>query len=135
MSAARARVGHVARAPVPDVWLERVGRVLDPLPEARRERAWTGVRWVVRGANVAHLFGGEDGLLRITFRAPMDEVAAFEHLGPPYFRVGRSGDVVGLVLDDAVHEPDLDELRELLVESYCVQAPHELIERVERPAP
>ncbi|MEH3066848.1 MAG: MmcQ/YjbR family DNA-binding protein [Aeromicrobium erythreum] len=123
----------MARAPVPDVWLERVVRVLEPLPEVRRERAWTGVRWVVRGANVAHLFGGEDGLLRVTFRAPMDEVAAFEHLGPPYFRVGRSSDVVGLVLDDA--DPDLDELHELLLESYCVQAPQELVDRVEPPAP
>lgn len=125
----------MTRAPVPDHWVERVGHVLERLPEVRRERAWTGVRWVVRGANVAHLFGGEDGLLRLTLRAPMAEVPAFEHLGPPYFRVGRSGDVVGLVLDDGTHEPDLDELPELLLESYCVQAPQELAEQVRRPAP
>lgn len=121
----------MARAPVPAAWVERVGAVLDPLPDVRRERAWTGTRWVVRGHNVAHLFGGDDGLVRITFRAPMDEVAAFEHLGHPYFRVGRSGDVVGLVLDDL--PIDAAELRELLVESYCVQAPHELVVRVDRP--
>lgn len=121
----------MARAPVPEVWLTRVGAALDDLPEIGRERAWTGTRWVVRGHNVAHLFGGEDGLVRVTFRAPMDEVAAFEHLGHPYFRVGRSGDVVGLVLDDAV---DPQELRELLVDSYCVRAPGELVDRVDRPA-
>lgn len=121
----------MARAPVPEALLAQVAAVLDDLPETRRERAWTGTRWVVRGHNVAHLFGGEDGLVRVTFRAPMDEVAAFEHLGHPYFRVGRSGDVVGLVLDDAV---DPAELRELLVESYCVQAPGELVDRVDRPA-
>lgn len=86
---------------------------------------------MVRGHNVAHVFGGEDGLVRVTFCAPMDEVAAFEHLGHPYFRDGRSGDVVGLVLDDAV---DPAELRELLVESYCVQAPQELVEQIDRPA-
>ena len=88
----------MVRAQVPDEWVERVGAVLDALPETRREKAWTGVRWVVRGANVAHLFGGEDQLIRLTFRAPMDEVAAFEHLGDPYFSVGWGGDVVGLVL-------------------------------------
>lgn len=126
----------MARAPVPAAWVERVGAVLDPLPDVRRERAWTGTRWVVRGHNVAHLFGGEDGLVRITFRAPMDEVAAFEHLGHPYFRVGRSGDVVGLVLADDPDEPtdddvDLAELGELLVDSFRVQAPQELRERLD----
>ncbi len=120
----------MVRAQVPDEWVERVGAVLDALPETRREKAWTGVRWVVRGANVAHLFGGEDQLIRLTFRAPMDEVAAFEHLGDPYFRVGWGGDVVGLVLDDRL---DLDELRELLTDSYCVQAPQVLVEQVDRP--
>lgn len=123
----------MARAPVPEALLAQVAAVLDDLPETRRERAWTGTRWVVRGHNVAHVFGGEDGLVRVTFRAPMDEVAAFEHLGHPYFRVGRSGDVVGLVLDDG---PGVEpaELRELLTESYCVQAPRELVAQVERPA-
>lgn len=120
----------MARAPVPDVWLERVGAVLDALPETTRDRAWTGLRWKVRGSTVAHVFGGEDQLIRVTLRAPMDEVAAFEHLGHPYFRVGRTGDAVGLVLDEGT---DLQELRELLVESYCVQAPTELVEQVERP--
>jgi hypothetical protein len=113
-----------------------VGAVLDPLPDVRRERAWTGTRWVVRGRTVAHLFGGEDGLLRITFRAPMEEVAAFEHLGDPYFRIGRTGDAVGVVLDHPEAGPvDDAELAELLTESYCVQAPQELVARVERPGP
>lgn len=126
----------MARAPVPDAWVARVGSVLDALPEVQRERPWTGVRWAVRGHRVAHLFGGEDGLLRLTFSAPMDEVAAFEHLGPPYFRVGRSGDVVGVVLDHpAAPTVDLDELHELLVDAYCVRAPQELAAQVERPAP
>jgi hypothetical protein len=124
----------VARAPVPDVWLHRVASVLEPLPEVRRERAWTGTRWVVRGRTVAHLFGGEDGLLRITFRAPMDEVAAFEHLGDPYFRIGRTGDAVGVVLDDPVAPVlGLDELEELLLDSYGVQAPQDLVAQVDRP--
>lgn len=119
----------MARAPVPDEWLSRLRALVAELPEVVEERAWTGVRWVVKGSTVAHLFGGEDQLIRLTFRAEMSEVAAFEHLGPPYFRVG--GNAVGLVLDDAT---DLVELRELVVESYCLQAPAGLAEQVERPA-
>ena len=118
----------MARAPVPDVWLTHVRGLVVTLPEAVEERAWTGVRWVVKGSTFAHLFGGEDQLIRLTFRAEMSEVAAFEHLGPPYFRVG--GNAVGLVLDDAT---DLVELRELVVESYCLQAPVALAQQVDRP--
>src|SRR5215203_2923779 len=39
--------------------------------------------------------------------------------------------VVGLVLDD---DTDWDELAELLTDSYCVQAPRALAERVPRPS-
>lgn len=116
----------MTRVPVPDAWLERVREVMTSLPEVREERAWTGVRWTVRGANVAHLFGGEDGLLRISFRAEMSEVPVFEHAGPGWFRVGGSGNVVGLVLDDRT---DLVELAELLTDSWTVQAPRDLIEQ------
>ncbi|WP_375000518.1 MmcQ/YjbR family DNA-binding protein [Aeromicrobium sp. CTD01-1L150] len=121
----------MARAPVPDIWLERVRSVMAGLPETREERAWTGLRWTVRGSNVAHLFGGEDQLIRISFRAEMAEVPAFEHLGPRYFRVGGSGNVVGMVLDD---DTDAAELAELLTDSYCLQAPQHLSELVDRPA-
>ena len=58
-------------------------------------------------ATVAHVFGGEDQLFRITFRAESDEVMAFEHLGAPYFRAGWGRNVVGLLLDD---ETDWDEV-------------------------
>ena len=115
----------MTRAPVPDVWLARVRDVMSTLPEVREERAWTGVRWLVRGANVAHLFGGEDGLVRISFRAEMSEVPVFEHAGPRWFRVGGSGNVVGIVLDD---DTDVEELAELLTDSWVVQAPRELVE-------
>ena len=42
-----------------------------------------GTRWRVGSATVAHVFGGEDQVFRITFRGEPDEVAAFEHLGEP----------------------------------------------------
>ena len=38
--------------------------------------------------------------------------------------------VVGLLLDDST---DWKELRELLTDSYCLQAPHHLAELVQRP--
>jgi hypothetical protein len=100
------------------------------LPEVREERAWTGLRWSVRGHAVAHVFGGEDQLIRLTFRAEMAEVPAFEHLGDHYFRVGGSGNVVGVVLDGST---DVQELAELVTDSYCVQAPSDLAALVTRP--
>lgn len=108
----------------------RVDAVLGALPRCHQEPAWTGTRWRVGGATVAHIFGGEDQAFRITFRADPDEVMAFQHLGAPYFTVGWSGNAVGLLLDD---ETDWEELAELLTDSYCIQASPRLAEQVERP--
>ena len=77
----------------------------------------------------AHL-GGEDQLFRVTFRAEPDEVVAFEHMGPPYFKGSWGGNVVGLLVDD---HTDWEELAELLTDSYCIQAPTKLAEQVPRP--
>ncbi|MGJ9411502.1 MmcQ/YjbR family DNA-binding protein [Aeromicrobium sp. CF4.19] len=122
----------MTRAPVPDHWITRVRGIVEAWPQVRQEKAWTGIRWTVRGATFAHVFGGEDQLVRITLRAEMAEVAAFEHLGERYFRVGRVGNAVGIVLDDAT---EVAELAELLTDSYCLQAPQSLAEQVSRPAP
>ena len=121
----------MARSEVPPEWVARLDAVLSRFPECRAEKAWAGTRWRVRSTTVAHAFGGEDQLLRVTFRADPDEVAAFVHLGGPRFRVGGWGsDAVGLVLDDGT---DLDELTELLTDSYCRQAPAALAALVDRP--
>lgn len=118
------------RPDVPAEWVQRIDAVLGALPECRAQDAWVGVRWRVRARTVAHVFGGEDQLFRIVFRAEPDEVMAFQHLGAPYFRAGYGRDVVGLLLDD---DTDTDELAELLTESYCLRAPAELAARVTRP--
>ncbi|MCL2613834.1 MAG: MmcQ/YjbR family DNA-binding protein [Nocardioidaceae bacterium] len=118
------------RPDVPDTWVVRLRDLLEALPECRTEDAWTGVRWRVGSATVAHVFGGEDQLFRIVFRAEPGEVLAFEHLGSPYFKVEWGTNVVGLLLDDAT---DWDELAELLTDSYCLQAPERLTVRVDRP--
>ena len=73
--------------------------IVDGFPECVEEHAWVGVRWRVGQATIAHVFGGEDGRFRITFRAEPDEVMAFQHLGPPYFKADWGRNVVGIVLD------------------------------------
>lgn len=115
---------------VPEEWVERIEAVLGALPRCAQEPAWTGTRWRIGSATVAHIFGGEDQLFRITFRADPDEVMAFQHLGEPYFNVGWSGNAVGMLLDD---DTDWGELAELLTDSYCIQAPAHLAEQVDRP--
>jgi predicted DNA-binding protein (MmcQ/YjbR family) len=109
----------------------RIGEVMARLPETAEENAWVGTRWRVGSATIAHVFGGEDQLFRITFRAEPDEVMAFEHLGAPYFRASWGANVIGMVLDE---ETDWEELAELLSDSYCLQAPQRLAEQVDRPA-
>jgi hypothetical protein len=127
------------RPEVPAAMVRRIRRVLSALPECHEEAAWVGTRWQVGGspggspggATVAHVFGGEDQLFRVVFRAEPDEVVALQHLGPPYFRSGWGRNVVGMVLDD---DTDWEELAELLTDSYCVQAPRALAARVPRPS-
>ena len=118
------------RPEVPLEWVRRIGAILADLPQAVEESAWVGTRWRVSQVTVAHVFGGEDQLFRITFRAEPDEVMAFEHLGAPYFRAGWGRNVVGMLLD---HDTDWEELAELLTDSYCLQAPAHLAARVDRP--
>ena len=108
------------RPDVPDEMLQRLRATFDTFPEIAEERAWVGVRWQVGKVTVAHAFGGEDQRFRVTFRAELDEVPAFENLGEPYFRAGWGSNVVGLLLDD---DTDWDEVAELLTDSYCIQAP------------
>ena len=109
----------------------RIGGVLGALPRVHEESAWVGTRWRVGQATIAHVFGGEDQLFRITFRAEPEEVMAFEHLGAPYFKVEWGHNVVGMLLDD---DTDWEELAELLTDSYCLQAPQHLAAQVDRPA-
>jgi YjbR len=110
--------------------VRRIDRVLGALPECRQEDAWVGTRWRVGSATVAHVFGGEDQRFRITFRGDVEDVMAFEHMGPPYFRAGWGRNVIGMLLDE---DTDWAELAELLTDSYCLQAPDRLADQVARP--
>ncbi|MDN5726617.1 MAG: MmcQ/YjbR family DNA-binding protein [Propionibacteriales bacterium] len=118
------------RPDVPVGMLRRLDRIMRKFPEVQQEQAWVGTRWRVGQATIAHVFGGEDQLFRISFRADPDEVMAFEHLGHPYFRSGWGGNSVGMILDE---HTDFDELAELLTDSYCLQVPERLATLVSRP--
>ncbi|USQ78159.1 MmcQ/YjbR family DNA-binding protein [Ornithinimicrobium faecis] len=115
------------RPDVPPEWIQRLSDLFDTLPEAYQERAWVGTRWRVGQATIAHVFGGEDQLFRVVFRAELGEVMVFEHSGPPYFKAGWGDNVVGIVLDEST---DWEELGEMLTESYCLQAPKHLAGQV-----
>jgi predicted DNA-binding protein (MmcQ/YjbR family) len=120
----------VERPDVPEAMVRRIGALMARFPDCHEKSAWVGTRWRVGGATVAHVFGGEDQLFRITFRAEPDEVRALEHLGAPYFRADWGRNVVGILLDERT---DWEELAELLTDSYCLQAPATLAARVARP--
>ena len=118
------------RPEVPAAMAAHVRAILSALPECQEEPAWVGVRWRVGSATVAHLFGGEDQAFRLVFRAEPDEVSAFAHLGPPYFKAGWGRNVVGLIVTD---ETDWVEVAECLTDSYCLMAPVHLAAQVSRP--
>lgn len=118
------------RPEVPVAMIRRIRAVMADLPECHEEDAWVGLRWRIRQATIAHVFGGEDQLFRIVFHAEPDEVMAFQHLGAPYFRSDWGRNVVGMIIDA---DTDWDELGELLTDSYCIQAPERLAARVDRP--
>jgi hypothetical protein len=124
--------GVAERATVPTEIVLRLAAIFERLPDCNEHDAWTGVAWKTRDATVGHVFGGEDGLIRITFRAEPDEVEAFQHLGPQYFKASWGSNVVGMVLDGGT---DWEELAELLTDSYCIQAPQSLAAQVNRPEP
>jgi len=66
----------------------------------------------------------------LTFRADAVELEAIRRSGPRYFRARWGTDVGGVVLDDDV---DWEEVRELVVDSYCRLAPQKLVRLVDRP--
>jgi hypothetical protein len=123
--------------------VRRVAAIADALPETLEQDAWVGVRWRIRTHTFAHVYpvgddkpagsaeilGTREPLVVMTFRAPADEAATFERLGPPWFKPPWSATVVGLRLDD---DTDWEEVAELVTDSYCLRAPRKLARVVEQ---
>jgi hypothetical protein len=113
------------------------------LPEVVEEEAWVGVRWRVRSKTFAHVLAvahgwppayatasALDDAVVLMFRSADPELGVLRAGGPPFFAPPWRRDEVGLVLAD---DTDWTEVRELLTESYCCQAPARLRDAVERP--
>ena len=124
--------------------LDRLRVICAALPEVREERAWVGIRWRVRGKTFAHVLNVEGGhppayarvahtdgpATLLMFRSEGPELASLHGAGPPFFQPPWRADEVVMMLGDAV---DWDELRELVTDSYCLQAPQKLADQVDRP--
>jgi hypothetical protein len=113
------------------------------LPEAYEEQAWVGTRWMVRKRTFAHVLTIESGwppayaraaasdgpMSVVMFRSSGEELDALRNAGHPFFAPVWRADEVGMVVDAGA---DWDEVRELVTESYCVQAPRKLVQLVRR---
>jgi hypothetical protein len=120
---------------VPDDVEEALREICMALPDVIEQQAWKGTRWVVRKKNFAHVLtiaqdDDEIGDVMLTFRAAADELDVLRNTGHPFFFLGWGRDAMGMVLDD---DTDWDEVRELVIESYCVLAPKKLVALVDRP--
>jgi YjbR len=118
---------------VPEEFEARLREMCLALPDAYEERAWVGSRWKVRKRTFAHVLGVEvDGVEHVvlSFRSAGEELEVLRHAGPPFVVLGWGRDAMGLVLGA---DTDWDEVRELVIESYCVLAPNKLVALVQRP--
>lgn len=119
---------------VPAGVARRVATVCRALPDAHEEAAWVGTRWRIRTRTFAHVLGIDDptvdGSVLLAFRSAGEELEVLRQVGHPFVFLSWGRQALGLVLDD---DTDWDEVRELVVESYCLLAPKKLAALVDRP--
>jgi hypothetical protein len=127
---------------VPELVEEQLRAICLALPDAYEQAAWVGTRWKVRNHTFANVLGVTiessddvgyepgDSLVLVAFRASGDELEVLRHAGPPFVHLGWGRDAIGMVLDAEI---DVEEVRELLVESYCTRAPKKLVAQIDRP--
>jgi hypothetical protein len=120
---------------VPEDVEQRLREICLSLPDAHEQPAWKGTRWMVRTRTFAHVLGvvvdDADPLVVLAFRSAGEELEILRLAGPPFFVLGWGRDALGMSLDERT---DWDEVRELVIESYCTMAPKKLIALVDRPA-
>ena len=131
-----------------DEVVRRLRAVCLELPESSEQDAWVGTRWRVRGRTFAHVLSIRDGwppayaraaatdgpVTVLMFRSSGPELEVLRRSGPPFFAPPWRRDEVGMVLEVGV-DVVWDEVAELVVESYCAQAPASLARSVDRPPP
>ena len=119
---------------VPADVIERLHKICLELPDAYEERAWVGARWRIRKRTFAHVLGVEFGdaepVVVLTFRSEGEELEALRNAGYPFRALGWSSNAMALAIDA---DTDWEEVRELMIESFCVLAPKKLVALVNRP--
>jgi hypothetical protein len=119
---------------VPDDIVARMRGLCLALPDTYEERAWVGTRWMVRRRTFAHVLGVEvddtGPSVVVSFRSAGEELEVLRRAGHPLIALGWGRDALGMALDA---DTDWDEVRELMIESYCVLAPQKLIALIDRP--
>lgn len=118
--------------------LRRLRAICGALPDVREEVAWTGIRWVIRKRNFAHVLdivGGRPRLYAqaagtagpatvLTFRASGLLADTLRTAGPPFFHAPWGTkwgtQVIGMILAARV---DWSEVELLVAESYRLLAP------------
>jgi len=119
--------GHV-RGDVED----RLRKICVALPDVHEGPAWRGRSWLVRRNHFCQVFTVDDGEAQkgiIIFRSEPPELDALVQSGHPFFKPAWGTRVIGMVIDDNL---DWDEVAELIIDSYCIQAPKKLAALVHR---
>jgi hypothetical protein len=141
MGAVTARSDHGERRPieVPEHIVERVRALCSALPEvtvrvdySRVRTRSTALSFDIRRRSFCLLVAVEgptgQPVPLLTLRTDPDERESLRSIGHPFF-VPRSGrDRIGVLLDEATN---WEEIRELVIESYCVLAPKKLVALLE----
>ncbi len=110
----------------------RLAKICVALPEVHEGPAWNGRSWLIRKRHFCQVFTTDDGDAPkgiIIFRSAPPELEALVHAGHPFFKPGWGARVMGMVIDG---ETDWDEVAELILDSYCIQAPKKLVALVSR---
>jgi hypothetical protein len=106
---------------------EEVRSICLTLPGVAEDQPWVGARWSVRKRTFAHVLGieetGSQPVSILVFRASGDELAMLANAGFPYFMIGWGRNAMAMVLDD---NTEWKEVRERIVDSFCVMAPEKL---------
>ncbi len=111
---------------------ERLAKICVALPEVHEGPAANGRSWLIRKHHFCKVFTTDDGDAQkgiIIFRSEPPELDALVHAGHPFFKPGWGARVMGMVIDA---KTDWDEVAELILDSYCIQAPKKLVALVNR---
>jgi len=124
---------------------KRLAALCLSLPEVHEQALPWGRHWRVRKNHFCQIWtldsariakwtkvppaaGDDEGGMMI-FRSQPPELDALAHMGLPFFRPGWGARVICMLLDEAT---DWDEVEELVLDSYCIQAPQKLAKLVKR---